>query len=145
MPDYLLPLSVLHAAAPGVLDVVLGPDGACPRWGGPCWSERLTQHVYVGRSVVDGWYDCARVAEVGLPTCERFDLALDLLTPSTACRIAGLCLRAGGDEQWPADLDLCWEIIAEAMDNRIHPETATRMVALTLRLAPKIAALKVLQ
>jgi hypothetical protein len=68
--------------------------------------------------------------------------ALDLLTPSTACRIAGLCLRAGADHN-SLTSDLCWEIIAEAMDNRIHPETAARMVALTLRLAPKIAALKV--
>ena len=65
---------------------------------------------------------------------------LDLRIPAVACRLAGVCLRAGADEDIPS-ADLCWEIIAEAMDNRIHPETAACMVVLTLRLAPEIAAL----
>jgi hypothetical protein len=71
--------------------------------------------------------------------------ALDLLTPSTACRIAGLCQRASDHLMSHVDRGLIWEIIAEAMDNRVRSETAARMVTLTLRLAPKIAALKVHQ
>ena len=42
MPEYLLPLSVLHAAAPGVLDVVFGKDGAGdnrPNFTGPVYGS----------------------------------------------------------------------------------------------------------
>ena len=143
MNEHLLMLDALHAAAPGVLDVVFGPDGAhknAPLWMpsavmlGVCYDRPFGRHAH-GLTIWDagqgGWY-----------FAEWDQLALDLLTPSTACRIAGLCLRAGADHN-ALNADLCWEIIAEAMDNRIHPETAARMVAITLRLAPKIAALKV--
>jgi len=158
MNEHLLMLDALHAAAPGVLDVVFGPDGKT-RWDRV---SRWTGHVVDVRSGDSGpisfWPDntdallaCRSSALCGsLSIHDGGDLmpiphecaALDLLTPSTACRIAGLCLRAGADHNGLTS-DLCWEIIAEAMDHRIHPETAARMVALTLRLAPKIAALKV--
>lgn len=137
MPEYLLPLSVLHAAAPGILDVVFGKDGAhedAPRWKGP--------YTYI-----DPIDEMPRIMMcenptpmVVRPTFGKRCL-LDLRIPAVACRLAGLCLRAGADHN-ALNADLCWEIIAEAMDNRIHPETAARMVSLTLRLAPEIAALK---
>ena len=141
MPEYLLPLSVLHAAAPGILDVVFGKDGAGdnrPNFTGPVYGS--------AGGYAPGWwhiegFDGADVLLMNDAIGERDALSLSALLPSTACRLAGLCLRAAGDLPQRADLDLCWEIIAEAMDNRIHPETAARMVALTLRRAPKIAAL----
>ena len=131
MPEYLLPLSVLHAAAPGVLDIIFGRDGDhenAPHWEGQLWHFPLESYRTVS-------------ARKWTPDGIMLDLALSALLPSTAFRLAGLCLRAGADEDIPS-ADLCWEIIAEAMDNRIHPETAARMVTLILRLAPEIAALK---
>lgn len=146
MNEHLLMLDALHAAAPGVLDVVFGKDGAnndAPYWGGPIRDidpSGIGGVYHVACVVSDKYVSLIETAHK--PSLS--DASLDLLTPSTACRIAGLCLRAGADHN-ALNTDLCWEIIAEAMDNRIHPETAARMVALTLRLAPKIAALKVPQ
>ena len=145
MPEYLLPLSVLHAAAPGILDVVFGKDGShagSADWSGPIMVQGQPVHHHVLRVCGGSVYTLTwKGPDL---TLDMDACALDLLLPSTACRLAGLCLRAGADHN-ALNADLCWEIIAEAMDNRIHPETAARMVALTLRLAPKIAALKVHQ
>lgn len=137
MPEYLLPLSVLNAAAPGILNVVFGKDGShedAPRWKGP--------YTYIDPiDEMPRIMMCENLTPMVVrPTFGKRCL-LDLRIPAVVCRLAGLCLRAAGDLPQRADLDLCWEIIAEAMDNRIHPETAARMVALTLRLAPEIAAL----
>ena len=140
MTSHLLPLSVLHAASPGVLSVVFGKDGAGdnhPNFTGPVYGS--------AGGYAPGWwhiegFDGADVLLMNDAIGEYDALSLSVLLPSTACRLAGVCLRAGADEDIPS-ADLCWEIIAEAMDNRIHPEMAARMVALTLRLAPKIAAL----
>ena len=148
MPEYLLPLSVLNAASPGVLSVVFGKDGTrddAPLWRAPIWGTVAGSDpaFYTMSSLhidSEGPKVCAANIDRTYSPMMR-DGALDLTTPSIACRLAGLCLRATGDLPQRADLDLCWEIIAEAMDNRIHPETAARMVALTLRLAPEIAAL----
>lgn len=140
MTSHLLPLSVLHAASPGVLSVVFGKDGAGdnhPNFTGPVYGS--------AGGYAPGWwhiegFDGADVLLMNDAIGEYDALSLSVLLPSTACRLAGLCLRAGADEDIPS-ADLCWEIIAEAMDNRIHPETAACMVVLTLRLAPEIAAL----
>ena len=148
MPEYLLPLSVLHAAAPGILNVVFGQDGIrddAPLWRAPIWGTVAGSDpaFYTMSSLhidSEGPKVCAANIDRAFSPMMR-DGALDPTIPSIACRLAGLCLRAAGDLPRRADLDLCWEIIAEAMDNRIHPETAARMVALTLRLAPEIAAL----
>lgn len=147
MPEYLLPLSVLHAAAPGILNVVFGKDGIrddAPLWHPPIWGTVAGSDpaFYTMSSLhidSEGPKVCAANIDRTFSPMMR-DGALDLTIPSIACRLAGLCLRAGANEDIPS-ADLCWEIIAEAMDNRIHPETAARMVALTLRRAPKIAAL----
>ena len=144
MNEHLLMLDALHAAAPGVLDVVFGPDGSHKN--APLWmpsavmlngehGRAFAQHgqgLWI-LDVSDGSWDHAPM----------HSLALDLMTPSTACRIAALCQRASDHLMSHVDRGLIWSIIAEAMYNRIRPETAARMVTLTLRLAPKIAALKV--
>ena len=143
MPEYLLPLSALHAAAPGILDVVFGKDGAGdnhPNFTGPVYGS--------AGGYAHGWwhvegFDGADVLLMNDAIGEYDALSLSALLPSTACRLAGLCLRATKVLPRRADLDLCYQILDQAMDNRIHPETAARMVTLTLRLAPEIAALKV--
>lgn len=143
MPEYLPPLSVLHAAAPGILDVVFGKDGAGdnhPNFTGPVYGS--------AGGYAHGWwhvegFDGADVLLMNDAIGEYDALSLSALLPSTACRLAGLCLRATKVLPRRADLDLCYQILDQAMDNRIHPETAARMVTLTLRLAPEIAALKV--
>ena len=142
MPEYLLPLSVLHAAAPGILDVVFGKDGAGdnqPNFTGPVYGS--------AGGYAPGWwhvegFDGADVLLMNDAIGEYDALSLSALLPSTACRLAGLCIRANPELPRRADLDLCYQILDQAMDNRIHPETAARMVTLTLRLAPEIAALK---
>lgn len=142
MPEYLLPLSVLNAASPGILDVVFGKDGAGdnhPNFTGPVYGS--------AGGYAHGWwhvegFDGADVLLMNDAIGEYDALSLSALLPSTACRLAGLCLRATKVLPRRADLDLCYQILDQAMDNRIHPETAARMVTLTLRLAPEIAALK---
>jgi hypothetical protein len=106
MASYLLPLSTLHAAAPGVLDVVFGPDGdfeGAPDWIGQVWAWS------------PAWGPESRAACFRPVTCvypetvshgmgggiTRFEhAALDLRVPSIAARLAGLCARALG---CPAD------------------------------------------
>lgn len=142
MPEYLLPLSVLNAASPGILDVVFGKDGAGdnhPNFTGPVYGS--------AGGYAPGWwhiegFDSADVLLMNDAIGEYDALSLSALLPSTACRLAGLCIRANPELPRRADLDLCYQILDQAMDNRIHPETAARMVTLTLRLAPEIAALK---
>jgi len=97
MPEYLLPLSVLHAAAPGILDVVFGKDGAGdnrPNFTGPVYGS--------AGGYAPGWwhiegFDGADVLLMNDAIGERDALSLSALLPSTACRLAGLCLRAAGD------------------------------------------------
>lgn len=95
MSGHLLSLADLHAAAPGVLDVVFGRDGSfddAPFWRGPV---RLTD----GRYVSMDWL-----------LCQPWDLeimhrmaAIDLRVPTAAARLAGLCAQALGfnaDDGW---------------------------------------------
>jgi len=85
--SHLLPLSALHAAAPGVLDIVFGADGdfeGAPRWKGPA--------ALIMAGIFIRWYEVEMIAwpEDGLMN----DLALDCRIPSVAARLAGLCARA---------------------------------------------------
>ncbi len=102
MTDYLLPLASLHAAAPGVLDVVFGPDGAfegAPRFTGPIWHPRWGRYLTAWRVTHDRdgeprvW---VRSLDVGAePDDDAVTFyALDLRIPSIASRLAGLCARA---------------------------------------------------
>lgn len=91
IPPCLLSLADLNDAAPGVLDVVFGPDGdfeGAPLFRGPV---RLTD----GRYVSMDWL-----------LCQPWDLAimhrmasLDLRVPSVAARLAGLCAQALGHHE----------------------------------------------
>lgn len=155
MNKHLLMLDALHSAALGVLDVVLNGEIQYPgahEWRGMICGKRSEWGDDAPLEYIHAWIKSGRGVSMpvfmlrdGRASFRLKNVALDLMLPSVACRIAGLCLRATGDQPHRADLDLCWEIIAQAMDGKIHPETAARMVALTLRLAPRIAALKVLQ
>ena len=107
--SYLLHPSTLHAAAPGVLDVIFGPDGdfeGAPEWTPPMWSEKLQcwGHPRVGAAM---WF-----VDEG---------ALDLRIHSVYARLLRLCS------------------FVEFVDADISPED---LAALTLALAPRIAALR---
>ena len=101
--SHLLPLSALHAAAPGVLDVVFGPDGTFegapafspPLWTG-IWSDRLEDPICQW-----GWcWGEVYMSEDGLALFDDHrqveDAYLDCRIPSVAARLAGLCARALG-------------------------------------------------
>jgi hypothetical protein len=127
MAAYLLRLSTLHLAAPGVLDVIFGPDGdfdGAPDWIGHVWAWS------------PAWGPESRAACFRPVTCvypetishgtgggiTRFEhAALDLRMPSTYARLTRLCS------------------MVQDIDADITPEA---LAALTLDLAPKIAALK---
>lgn len=94
---HLLSLAALHAAAPGVLDVVFGPDGdfeGVPYFAGPV--------VDVSRYGSGAYRYVAQIGERvihfidAVPPDEVAHYALDLRVPSVAARLAGLCARALG-------------------------------------------------
>lgn len=147
MTSHILSLTALHAAAPGVLDVVFGPDGdfeGAPRFTGPVRST-------------GGWIAVASVDHEAVTSIHlgiggrgrRYhnEVALDLRTPTVAARLAGLCWRAAGFaprhlEDGVADAIL----MEEALWSVVAPwgwteQQAARLAALTLALAPWIAAL----
>lgn len=122
MSSHLLSLAALHAAAPGVLDVIFGPDGdfeGAPFFVGPVRD--------VARYGAGGWHWVRSVGGGFLVFIEVAaiqpidDYALDLRVPSVAARLAGLCsyVQFVDADLSPADL-----------------------AALTLTLAPQIAALR---
>ena len=146
MTPHLLPLSALHAAAPGVLDVVFRPDGdfkGAPPWAGPMTSLADTSR--------HGWLVWRGALHVSVATADghwsstveqwRERWALDLRLPTVAARLAGLCRRAleGSQERGAIRLaDACLSAAYLGMPEQL----AERLAALTLALAPKIAALK---
>ena len=127
MAAYLLRLSTLHLAAPGVLDIVFGPDGdfeGAPDWIGqvlswsPAYGPESRAATYQPVSLV---YPEA-VSHGDYSGRTRFEhAALDLRMPSTHARLMRLCS------------------MVQDIDADITPES---LAALTLDLAPKIAALK---
>lgn len=110
---HLLSLADLHAAAPGVLDVVFGPDGdfeGAPRFTGPVWSARWGRYytMWDVSHDLDGeprcWVRSLDIAEE--PWDDRHgSYVFDLRIPTVAARLAGLCARAlrpriGGTTPW---------------------------------------------
>lgn len=101
MTPHLLPLSALHAAAPGVLDVVFRPDGDFK--GAPPWAGPMTSLADTARH---GWLVWRGALHVSVATADghwsstveqwRERWALDLRIPTVAARLAGLCARAMG-------------------------------------------------
>lgn len=161
MTSHLLHLSTLHTAAPGILDVVFGPDGdfeGAPRWMGPVMlSNGMSGVRYVYRNPVDPLI-------VDLPASR--DGALDLRVRTVAARLAGLCARAlgGTGEGWRVvyvgmtwvltdglSQMFCWDALGRRRENtpphlppvegRPFTSAAHFLAALTLALAPQIARL----
>lgn len=122
--SHLLSLSELHTAAPGVLDVVFGADGefeGAPNWHPPLWDGAWAHHFGAVPDPIDG-------------------LALDLRVPSVACRLAGLCARAGLDADHPHTSGLLhWRIKAALLDGMEWTERdAADLATLCIALAPRI-------
>ena len=123
MAAHLLRLSTLHLAAPGVLDVVFGKDGDhgdAPYWTGPVLDVHPCGHrgFFHVTKILSGRF--ADVLEIA-PMMDLHDLALD-------CRVFGIRARL---------MRLC--SMVQDIEADITPEA---LAALTLDLAPKIAALK---
>ena len=124
MATYLLRLSPLHLAVPGVLDVVFGKDGDhadAPYWTGPVLDVHPCGHrgFFHVTKILSGRF--ADVLEIA-PMMDLHDLALD-------CRVFGVRARL---------MRLC--SMVQDIDADITPEA---LAALTLDLAPKIAAFKI--
>lgn len=91
MSAHLLALADLHAAAPGVLDVIFGRDGdfeGAPEWRCPIWDSE---------DGPDGdWMGISRHARH--PIADQFNpldtMFFDVRIPSVAARLAGLCARS---------------------------------------------------
>ena len=102
MDSHLLSLFTLHGAAPGVLDVVFGPDGdfeGAPSWTGPAFTPHRPENIAwwpVLSTDPNGsvWTETADQVDPGVFRIR--DAALDLRIPSVAARLAGLCARALG-------------------------------------------------
>lgn len=167
LPAYLLSLADLHAAAPGVLDVVFGPDGDFE--GAPKWRPMLSGSLKGAPGYYPLWHLGARgpVAlhrdAYGYATSID-DAALDLRIPTVAERLAGLCARALGEfgAGWRVQRTGTWDLTDGVVsccwrsdgtpwaDMPQWPAVAGGpwrsdvefLRALTLALAPRIAALR---
>ena len=162
MDSHLLSLFTLHAAAPGVLDVVFGPDGdfeGADTWTGPVWYEGERPSRWLHITMIGG----EAFSIVSAEWWPLAPLSLDLRVPSVAARLAGLCARALDEEGigWVTLDDGEWCLMVgneprgwwlpntgEALLS-MHPDLAgpvaspsAFLAALTLALAPKIAALR---
>ena len=142
MTSHLLSLSTLHAAAPGVLDVVFGPDGdfqGASEWRCPIWDSE---------NGPDGdWMGISRYARH--PIADQFDpldtMFFDLRISSVAARLAGLCNRAMLLGEMEID-DATADVFSRAMWGTARgwgwrDGHAAFLASLTLALAPRIAAL----
>lgn len=143
--SHLLSLSALHAAAPGVLDIVFGPDGdfeGAPQWRPPLFGQyppRSSEGMW-GRGYFTGYYledgqvlySSSNYGDVSVMSA-----ALDCRVPSVAARLAGLCAKAAPD----ADTRRQLQIMFGDLRKPVSTGDAVALAALTLALAPKIAAL----
>lgn len=123
MAAYLLRLSIMDLAAPGILDVVFGKDGDHENahyWTGQVLDIHPSGHrgFFHVTKILSGRF--ADVLEIA-PMMDLHDLALD-------CRVFGVRARL---------MRLC--SMVQDIEADITPEA---LAALTLDLAPKIAALK---
>jgi hypothetical protein len=170
MNAHLLTLADLHAAAPGVLDVVFGPDGDfddAPLWHPTIWG-RLTRW---GEDRPAEWIHDWKRAGTDFTVKEWDGIAsvrnpaLDLRT-SAHERIARVCAIALGEAGagWRIDaFGGCWRLTDGYICYKWPPDgsvygtafteipvvagapwdsAASFLTALTLALAPRIAALK---
>ena len=150
---HILPLSTLHSAAPGVLDVLFGRDGefeGAPNWTGPILIGGRYIHVQAHRG---------QVGTLKGKVIDRDACHLDLRIPSVAARVAGLCARALGYPAHSAWVEAREDGCALHLGDVDRPFRSGRVVdlsalglapasdpavflsALFLQLAPRIAAL----
>ena len=131
--SHLLSLSALHAAAPGVLDIVFGADGdfeGAPEWRCMCWDSRDSAYVAtITRSALDAFVFGGRIPP---------QFALDCRIPSVAARLAGLCARADPDADRRRQLQMMFGDLRKP----VSTGDAVALASLTLSLAPRIVALK---
>jgi hypothetical protein len=127
--SHLLPLSALHAAAPGVLDVIFGADGDFE--GAPPWHGPLMFHTegFWGKPHTVYWpalWNRADPSPNKMPWVNgvmvKPDKAfLDCRIPSVAARLLRLCS------------------FVQSVDPNAEPD---EIASLTLSLAPRIASLR---
>ena len=153
MSAHLLSLSALHAAAPGVLDIVFGADGdfeGAPRWrcllhGRPAAvGLKIVGSCYTTFTDISGGKASLLVGPSEWATIE--DAALDCRIPSVAARLAGLCNRAMLLGEMDID-DTTADVFSRAMWGTARnwgwrDGHAAFLASLTLSLAPRIAALR---
>jgi len=152
--SHLLSLSALHAAAPGVLDIVFGADGdfeGAPRFTGPIAYDvrsgaypdlRLYRHLHLGFGL--GPDVCLVGDDDNVP---RSRCALDCRVPSVAARLAGLCARVpftaeDGGVTRMARQSVLNQVMREVAIGNMCTGTVKAIVSLTLALAPRIASLQ---
>jgi len=145
MNSYLLSPAALHAAAPGVLDVVFGPDGdfeGAPYWTGPVVEIDPTGNggVYHVAALLSGEF----VAPIEpAPMMAFYAVALDLRVPSVAARLAGLLLAAGFSTHDAQDALLMEDALLSAVaPQKWTEQQAARLAAWVLAGAAKIAAFR---
>ena len=168
--SHLLTLAALHAAAPGVLDVVFGADGdfpGAPSWAGPMTSmARYPRHSWL---VWRGLFHASVGTDDGHWSCTvdewRERWALDCRVLAVEDHLKRLCARALDMPKWRAGVqlrkngdtyrlstigrDLSWHGTGACYPaSGPHPSLPSEpadlpsfLAALTLALAPRIAAL----
>lgn len=144
MNRHLLSLAALHAEDPGAIDVVFGPDGdfeGAPYFSGPILA-RIRGEIPISYHHVCTSYEPDQIGVMRNDGTRKLcdAPALDLRIPSVAARLAGLCARAGHPDLGFQDN----EVIAQARYGgpSWNEAWAVRLAALTLTLAPRIAALR---
>ena len=165
MAAYLLRLSTLNLAAPGVLDVIFGPDGDFD--GAPSWAGPMTSLADPSRR---SWLVWRGALHVSVATADghwsstveqwRERWALDLRITSVADRLRRLCERALGGALYEMDefggtkltcgdeILACWASDGTptsplgAEEVRFPAIGGDWLGPLVITLAPKIAALK---
>lgn len=146
MSAHLLSLSALHAAGPGVLDVVFGADGDFSN--PPLWAGPLTSIADPRRR---GWLVWRGALHVSVATDDghwpssvenwREKWALDCRSPSVAARLLKVCLMV------PANQRDMIPFSRRQVDALLYgfgawtDKDAAHVATLTLTLAPRIAAL----
>lgn len=140
---HMLNARTLHDLAPGILNVVHGPDGdfeGAPMWRGPLYGPA---YGYTPRWwYVEGFEDGDFVTADGV-TAGTYMLDYDCRVLSVAARLLRLCGHASDTVETVNETeDLVGHLGAHMINIAPwHVEHAARVAALTLALAPKIAAL----
>lgn len=151
MSAHLLNARTLHDLAPGILDVVHGPDGGfetAPMWRGPLYGPAYGYTP--GWWYVEGFEDGDFVL-AGDATAGTYMLDYDLRVETVRARFARLCTRALGQDVamvcYHSPDDGWWYLMPVGDEGGAIfwlegcQDEADFVAKMTLSLAPKIAAL----